>query len=112
VFWLGRFGWLDCAAVLLDVLPLGCTLSLSRVTKHNCQGIDIARLFRLAESYCAYRKSHLWAEAVAHKAANQNVRTHTSPRNNREAQEIRTAIAEQEEHFAIGQRESAQLSLG
>ena len=77
--------------MLLDVLPirtLGCTLSLSRVTKHNCQGIDIARLFRLAESYCAYRKSHLWAEAVAHKAANQNVRTHTSPRNNREAREI------------------------
>jgi hypothetical protein len=33
-------------------------------------------------------------------------------RNNREAREIRTAIGEQEEHFAIGQRESAQLVLG
>ena len=51
---------------------------------------------------CAYRKFHLWAEAVAHKACKSNVRTHASPRNNREAREIRTAFGEQEEHFAVG----------
>jgi hypothetical protein len=67
---------------------------------------------RTRNADCAYRESHLWTEAVAHKAANQNVRTHASPRNNREAREIRSAIGEQEEHFAVGQRESAQLSWG
>lgn len=61
--------------------------------------------------YCAYRKLHLWAEAVAHKACKSSVRTHASPRNNREAREIRTAIGEQEGILPSGQRGSAQRSL-
>jgi hypothetical protein len=58
----------------------------------------------------AYRKSHLWTYAVAHKAENQ-VAGHAFRQNNREVRETRTAIGEQEEPFAVGQSESAQLSL-
>ena len=47
---------------------------------------------------------------VAHKAANQ-VAGHASRQNNREIRETRTAIGEQEEHFASDSVNRHRLSL-
>ena len=70
-------------------------------------------LYRAVDSTgCAYRKFHLWAEAVAHKAANQlsgHALLHgTIVKHEKSC----TAIGEQGEHFAVGTAWIGTTALG
>ena len=63
-------------------------------------------------SGCAYRKSHLWPEAVGAQRCKSDVRTHASPQNNREAREVHIDLANKGALVPVGDHESALLSWG